>query len=82
MVYTVLFFSLQNAVYFVILTYLVPVLYTFYLFIQQIWVLNILNMVYTVLFFSLHNAVDLVILTYLVPVLFEFYIQIVLKLKK
>jgi len=30
------FFSLQNAVCFIILTYLVPVLFTFYLFIQQI----------------------------------------------
>ena len=31
-----LFFSLQNAVCFIILTYLVPVLFTFYIFIQQI----------------------------------------------
>ena len=31
-----LFFSLQNAVGFIILTYLVPVLFTFYIFIQQI----------------------------------------------
>jgi len=30
------FFSLQNAVSFIILTYLVPVLFTFYIFIQQI----------------------------------------------
>jgi len=30
MVYTLLFFSLQNAVCFIILTYLVPVLFTFY----------------------------------------------------
>jgi len=30
MVYTVRFFSLQNAVCFIILTYLVPVLFTFY----------------------------------------------------
>jgi len=45
------FFSLQNVVYFIILTYLVPVLFTFYKFIQQIWVLNILNMVYTLCFF-------------------------------
>jgi len=51
------FFPLQNAVCFIILTYLVPVLFTFYLegvlnvafyiFIQQIQVLNILNTVYT-----------------------------------
>jgi len=31
MVYTLPFFSLQNAVCFVILTYLVPVLFTFYI---------------------------------------------------
>jgi len=31
MVYTLRFFSLQNAVYFIILTYLVPVLFTFYI---------------------------------------------------
>jgi len=46
-----LFFPLQNAVCFIILTYLVPVLFTFYIFIQQIWVPNILNMVYTISFF-------------------------------
>jgi len=52
---------LQNAVCFIILTYLVPVLFTFYIqrvlnvafyiFIQQIQVLNILNTVYTLRFF-------------------------------
>ena len=31
MIYTVLFFPLQNAVYFIIPTYLVPVLFTFYM---------------------------------------------------
>jgi len=31
MVYTLLFFSLQNAVCFIILTYLVPVLFTLYI---------------------------------------------------
>ena len=31
MVYTLGFFSLQNAVCFIILTYLVPVLFTFYI---------------------------------------------------
>ena len=85
-------FSLQNAVCFIILTYLVPVLFTFYIqsvlnvafyiFIQQTQVLNILNTVYTVSFLSLQNAVCFIILTYLVPVLFTFYIQSVLKLKK
>ena len=54
----------------------------FYIFIQQIYVLNILNMVYTLRFFPLQNAVCFIILTYLVPVLFTLYIQGVLKLKK
>ena len=54
----------------------------FYLFIQQIYVLNILNMVYTLRFFALQNTVCFIILTYLFPVLFIFYIQGVLKLKK
>jgi len=48
----------------------------FYIFIQQIYVLNILNVV-----FFLQNAVCFIILTCLVPVLFTFYIQGVLKLK-
>jgi hypothetical protein len=51
MVYTLrFFFSLQYAVCFIILTYLVPVLFTFYIFIQQIYVLYILNTVYTLRF--------------------------------
>ena len=54
----------------------------FYIFIQQIQVLNILNMVYKFHFFCLRNAVCFIILTYLVPVLFTFCIQGVLKLKK
>ena len=55
------FFFLQNSVCFIILTHLVPVLFTFYIFIQQIQVPNILNIVYTLSFFSLkcslfHNS--------------------------
>jgi len=86
------FFSLQNAVCFINLKYLVPVLFTFYIqgvlnvafyiFIQQIYVVNILNVVYIFHLFSLQNAVCFIILTYLVPVSFTFYIQSVLKLKK
>jgi len=53
----------------------------FYIFIQQIKVLNILHMVYTLRFF-LQNAVCFIILTYLVLVLFTFYIQSVIKFKK
>ena len=70
------FFPLEKAVCFIIVTYLVPVLFTFYIFIQQIEVLNILNTVYTLRFFHLQNAVCFIILTYLVPVLFTFYIFI------
>jgi len=51
----------------------------FYVFIQQIYVLNILNMVYTLRIFFFQNAVCLIILTYLVPILFTFYTQDVLK---
>ena len=47
------FFPLQNGVCFIILTYLVHVLLTFYIFIQQVYVLNILNMVYILRFFLL-----------------------------
>ena len=45
-------FSLQNSVSFVILTYIVPVLFTFNLYIQQIQVVNILNMVLLSVIFS------------------------------
>ena len=81
MVYILRFFLLQNAVCFIILTYLVPVLFTFYIFIQQIYVLNILNMAYNLRFLPLQNAVRFIILTYLVPVLFTFYI-VCAKIKK
>jgi len=55
---------------------------SFYIFVQQIYVLNILNMVYTLRFFLFKNAVCFIIIKYLVPVLFTFYVQGVLKLKK
>jgi hypothetical protein len=44
-----------------------------FIFIQQIYALNILKV---------QNAVCFIILTYLVPVLFTFYIEVVLKLRK
>jgi len=81
MIYTLRFFSLQNAVCFIILTYLVPVLFTFYIFIQKnIGTEYFKHGIYSPSF-SLQNAVFVIILTYLVPVLFTFYIQGVLKLK-
>ena len=91
MVYTLRFFFFENAVCFIILTYLVPVLFTFYiqgvLKLHYIYVFNNIGTEYFKHgiyspFFSLQNAVCFIILTYLVPVLFTFYIQDVLKLKK
>jgi len=74
------FFPLQKAVCFIILTYLVPVLYTFY--IQGVLKLKYFKYGICSPFFPLQNAVCFIILTYLVPVLFTFYKQDVLKLKK
>ena len=54
----------------------------FYVFIQQIHVLNILDTVYTLRFFPFQNAVSFMILRYVVPLVFTFYIQGVLILKK
>ena len=95
MVYTLRFFSSKCSLFHnsnVFGSCIIHILYTgctkiacakvaFYIFIQQIYVLNILNMVYTLRFF-LRNAVCFIILTYLVPALLTFHIQGVLKLKK
>ena len=80
MVYTLRFFPLQNVVCFTILTYLVPVLFTFLYRCAKIK--KIIPVSKILSFFPLKNAVCFIILTYLVPVLFTFYIQGVLKLKK
>jgi len=69
------FFSLQNAVCFIMLTYLVLVLFTFYIFIQQTGTEYFKHGIYSP-FFPLQNAVCFIILTYLVPVLFTLYIFI------
>ena len=82
------FFRLQNAVCFIILTYLVPALFTFYIqgvlklkrCILYIYSNNIgteyfKRGIYSP-FFPLQNATCFIILTYLVPVLFTFYIQV------
>ena len=49
-----------------------PVLAAFYIFIQQIYVLNILNMLHNLSFFSLQNVIYFIMLPILVPVLFTF----------
>jgi len=46
-----------------------------FLFIQEIYVLNILNMLHYLRFFPLQIVVYFIMLPFLIPVLFTFYIQ-------
>jgi hypothetical protein len=76
------FFRLQNAVCFIILTYLVScIIHILYIYSTNIGVEYFKHGIYSPVY-SLQNAVCFIILTYLVPVLFTFCIQNVLKLKK
>jgi hypothetical protein len=70
--------SFINAVCFIILTYLVPVLFTFYIYLFNKY---FKHGIYSPFFFFFYEAC-FIILTYLIPVLFKFEIQGVLKLKK
>jgi small-conductance mechanosensitive channel len=79
-------FSLQNAVYFIMLHFFVPVFFTFYI----LGVLKFkcensgakkLNVLHT-LCFSLQNAIYFIILPFLFSVLFTFYLKDVLKFKR
>ena len=54
----------------------------FYIFIQQIYVPNILNMVNTICIFSLQNAVCFIILTFFGSCIIHILYTGVLKLKK
>ena len=75
MIYTLRFFSLQNAVCFIVLTFGSCIIHILYIYSTNIVTECFKHSMYSP-FFPLQNAVRFIILTYFVPVLFTFCIFI------